>query len=334
MIYDVVTIGSATVDQFADTDSELIRIQTRTSTEELIAFPLGSKLLIKHLTIQTGGGGTNSAVAFARLGLKTAFLGKIGEDGNGEFIVKTLYEEGVEFIGAREGTTGISVILDSIADDRSILAFKGANNQLRRDEIAPFNTRWLYMSSMLDQSFETVVDLVQDLSCKIAFNPSNYQAELGYKRLRPLIDRVNLLIMNKEEAAKFLGLHYESDPDPRQLMREMAVLPPELFVITDGSRGVYVYDRDRFYHALPRDNLKILETTGAGDAFASSFTATRIWGLPIEEGIHWAMCNAESVLQYKGAKERLLSRDALAAEVASSQRQIHSEALVENNQSG
>ena len=46
--YEFVCIGSATVDQFANTESELIKIQTRTTTEELIAFPLGSTLLISE----------------------------------------------------------------------------------------------------------------------------------------------------------------------------------------------------------------------------------------------------------------------------------------------
>ena len=51
MSFDIVAIGSATVDQFADTDSELIRIDTPTTKEKLIAFPLGSKILVKELTL-------------------------------------------------------------------------------------------------------------------------------------------------------------------------------------------------------------------------------------------------------------------------------------------
>ena len=49
--FDIVTIGSASVDFFSDTDSEVIKIQTRETTEEFIAFPLGSKLLINEAII-------------------------------------------------------------------------------------------------------------------------------------------------------------------------------------------------------------------------------------------------------------------------------------------
>src|SRR5690606_13349484 len=100
MAYDITTIGSATVDFFADTDSELIRIDTRTSSEQLLAFPLGEKILVNEFNITTGGGGTNTAVAFTRLGLKTAFLGKVGADINGDYIIRQLADMGVAFVGS------------------------------------------------------------------------------------------------------------------------------------------------------------------------------------------------------------------------------------------
>ena len=66
MSYDIVSIGGATVDYFADTDSELIQIDTRLTTEALLAFPLGGKILIRELATSTGGGGTSLAARSAR----------------------------------------------------------------------------------------------------------------------------------------------------------------------------------------------------------------------------------------------------------------------------
>lgn len=322
MHYDIVAIGSATVDQFADTDSELIRIETPTMQEKLIAFPLGSKILIRKLELATGGGGTNCAVALARLGLKTAYLGKIGDDGNGEYVVRQLAGEQVDFIGPREGNTGTSIILNSFTHDRTILAYKGANNNLRPDEIKPFDTHWVYLASMLETSFDTVVDLICRHDFRVAFNPSNYQAELGYKALAKLIDRVEILVMNLEEACKFLGLDYRKPPVATTLLQEMAKLPPRIFVITDGSEGVHVYDREFYYRGLPAPDLQVVEATGAGDAFASTFTAACVLGEPVERAIHLAMTNAESVLKYRGAKEKLLTRAELTETAQQVQRGI------------
>ncbi|WP_020410116.1 carbohydrate kinase family protein [Hahella ganghwensis] len=324
MSFDVVTIGSATVDHFADTDSELIKIDTRTSHEELIAFPLGSKLLIKELNTTTGGGGTNTAVAFSRLGLKTGFLGKIGADAAGDFVLEKLAREQVEFIGPRGGQTGFSVILNSIEDDRSILAYKGANDQLYKDDVPQLNTQWLYISSMLEDSFDTVIHIVSSNQFNVAFNPSNYQAALGYDKLKPLIDKVTLLVMNREEACKFLGLDPTAPPEMPELMQAMSKLPCRYFVITDGSRGAWVYDREHCYHGVPGKNLNICETTGAGDAFAATFTAGIIRELDIQTALNLAMTNSESVLQYKGAKEKLLTWEEISQITAQNEREIES----------
>lgn len=323
MHFDVVTIGSATIDFFADTDSELIKIQTRTTTEELIAFPLGSKLLIKELNITTGGGGTNTAVAFSRLGFKTAYLGKLGNDTNGDLITAKLARENIAFIGARDGQSGLSIILNSIKDDRSILAYKGANNHLQCSDIQPFQSQWLYIASMLGESFDSIMTLVGTQPARIAFNPSNYQARLGYKALAPLIDRVELLIMNKEEAIKFLGLSPELNISVVALMRKMAELPPRIAIITDGSRGAYVYDGDFLYHGEPAEHIEVVEATGAGDAFAASFTAGQMLGLSTKDSLNIAMTNAESVVQFKGAKECLLDRDTLLERAKAKPHVIH-----------
>ncbi len=89
-MYDIITVGSSTIDAFAKVDSELVKIKTIHHTEELIAYPSGSKILIKELNFQTGGGGTNSAVALSRLGLKVALIGKLGRGSNSVLILKSL----------------------------------------------------------------------------------------------------------------------------------------------------------------------------------------------------------------------------------------------------
>lgn len=320
--YDVVTIGSATVDNFADTEAELIRIETPHSKEQLIAYPLGSKILIKHLDVTTGGGGTNTAVSFARLGLHTAFLGKIGNDVNGDYIIRSLKNEGVDFIGAREGKSGYSVILDSFVEDRTILAFKGANNDLRYDEVPTLDVAWIYISSMLGESWNTVIQIAQHTQAKVVFNPSNYQAELGYEKLRSLIDCLDVLVLNKEECCKLLGLDYKENYSAKDIMRRMAALPPKTIVMTDAAAGAYVYDGEHLYHGLPTPNLHIVETTGAGDAFASSFTAGKIMGCDTATCIKIAMTNAESVLSSKGAKEALLKKETLFEKLKTDNRSI------------
>ena len=103
-MYDIITVGSATVDVFANTKySELIKIKTTEKEIDLLAYPSGSKILIKELKFTTGGGGTNTAVALSKLGHKVGFLGKLGCDENADFILKKLKEGGVDATAPKLG---------------------------------------------------------------------------------------------------------------------------------------------------------------------------------------------------------------------------------------
>lgn len=326
MGFDVTTIGSATVDYFADTDSELIRIETRTTREDLLAFPMGEKILVKEFNITTGGGGTNTAVAFARLGFRTAYLGKIGSDLNGDFIVEQLGKEGVAFIGAREGQSGASVILNGLRNDRTILAFKGVNNFMQPADFPPIESPWVYLASMLGQSWDTVVAALgaglAAGSYRLALNPSSYQAALGYEQLRVLTDRASLLVMNREEACKYLGLDPDAHHETAVLCKALAKVPGLTTVVTDGAAGAWVWDGREGLVGRPRSDLVVAETTGAGDAFAATFTACTIKGLSLRECLHFAMTNAESILRHKGAKNVLLDWPGLEAQARAHVREI------------
>ena len=138
-MYDVITVGSATVDVFAKTHfSELIKIIDPKGETDLIAFPSGSKILIDDLEFTVGGGGTNTAVALSRLGHKVGFLGKLGQGTNSDFIHKNLMTEKIDLLCAHgKGNAGYSVILDSLDHDRTILTYKGINDELKINDV-PF----------------------------------------------------------------------------------------------------------------------------------------------------------------------------------------------------
>src|SRR3989338_3440688 len=211
-MYDVITVGSATVDVFARTKfSELIKIIDPKGETDLLAFPSGSKILIDEFEFTTGGGGTNTAVAFSRLGHKVAFLGKLGQGTNSEFIHKNLKKEKIDLLCAHgKGNAGYSVILDTLEHDRTILAYKGINDDLRVKDV-PFKklkTKWFYFGAMMGESFNTLeklAEFAQKKKIKIAFNPSTYIAEKGKSYLKNILSRTELLVLNKEEASLLVG---------------------------------------------------------------------------------------------------------------------------------
>ena len=313
-MYDVITVGSSTIDVFAKAESELIKIKTVHHEEELIAYPCGSKILIKELAFLTGGGGTNTAVSLSRLGLKVAYLGNIGSGSNSGLILKKLNSEKVKFIGVRSKKhhTGYSIILESLEGDRTILTYKGSNNflDIKDIKLSKLKTKWFYFSSMIGNSFETLKKLAQfakENNIKIAFNPSNYLAEKGFSYLKDILERTNILILNKEEATLLAGnLNIE------KLIKKLMTFGPEIVVITDGKKGLYTIHNNYFLYVVA-NNVKPIETTGAGDAFASTFLAGMIKKKGVVFSLRIGLLNAESVITKEGAKNDLLSYNKLRA---------------------
>ncbi len=316
-------MGSNTVDIFAHTsNSELIDIKSTNGHEEFISYPVGSKILITKMLHNIGGNGANTSVCFSRLGLKTAYLGKIGKDVNGKHILKELKNENIAFIGSRGEESGFSIILDSIEDDRTILGFKGCNNNLKFSEInkSKLKAKWFYLTSMLKESLvsmQKIAKHVHNNNIKIAFNPSATLLENETKTAIDLLRYSYLVVLNKEEAESLVGVN-----TLEVNIKKLLVFGPKIVVITDGKNGALGYKDGKYYKIMPSKNLKIVETTGAGDAFSSTLTAGLIMKKDFEFCLKMAINNAESVISYHGAQNLLLSRKKLFDIVKNDKRKI------------
>lgn len=316
-MHDIITVGSATIDLFIKSDpdeSEVISIKNKGKTQNILGFPLGSKILISDLIEETGGGGTNTAVSLSRLGLKTAFLGKVGSDDHGKKILSMLADENVEFLGhIEDGKSGFSVILDSVKDDRTIFTFKGVNDSLVITDVSTTQlaASWFYFSSMTGEAYrtlETLADYAKKHKIKILFNPSMYIAKKGMKTLKKVIENCEILVLNKEEAEV---LTKKEGVD--KCLKELNKYVP-LVVITDGKNGACAYDGE-VKQAISARKVEVVETTGAGDAFASAFLAGMILKQNVEFSLQLGLANSESVIKEVGAKTNLLTLTKAVSEI-------------------
>ena len=293
MKFDIVTFGSAVIDVFVNTDVA--------EKHGFINYPVGEKILIEDLKFDWGGGGTNTAVAFARLGFKTGCLSELGLDENGKKIFDLLKKEKVEFLGkvVKNELSGYSVILDSRGGDRTILTYKGANNEISLRDIKKFKTKWLYLSSLLGMSFETqkrLAFILKKKGVKIAFNPSSYL--IKKENLNSLLKICDILILNKQEAQMLTGSKVN-------LLENLRKLGPKIAVITDKDKMITCYDGHKRYFLIP-NMVKVVERTGAGDAFAAGFVAAQIAKKSIKYSLRLGLAESESVIKYFGAKNKLL----------------------------
>ncbi len=134
--------------------------------------------------------------------------------------------------------------------------------------------------------------------------------KLGVENLSGLYKRSALFFCNVEEAKRILGIIEEIPIE--ELLKKMSALGPEIVIITDGPKGAHVYDQSNiwFMPTYP-DTKPPYERTGAGDAFASTFTSALALDMSIPQALSWGPINSMSVVQQVGAQRGLLNREQL-----------------------
>jgi len=307
MQFDIITLGSATVDVFVQPSKRELREH---DGHVDVCYHVGEKVLIDDLVVDTGGGGTNAACAFARLGFRTGWIGAVGDDHNADLVNAMLKKERITPLGqVIPGMTGYSVVMVGLRHDRFILAYKGVNDKLSK--LPPLNAKWLYMSSLTGASERLLAAAARECKkrkIKYAFNPSMYLAAQGLEILGGVIEGAELLILNKEEASALLDVVAGSAPVP-QMLRDLSKIAKNV-VITDGPAGAFATDGKSRFTIKPRP-IKVVETTGAGDAFASGVVAGLMMGEQLSDALCFGMAEAESVIGAVGAKNNLLNKKAL-----------------------
>jgi ribokinase len=304
-MYDVITVGSGTVDVFVDTKSKEIR---KHGSHEDVCYVVGDKVLIKELHYSTGGGGTNTAVGFSRMGLKSAWYGVVGKDANMHYLMETCAEEKVDFLGyGLSGKSGYSVVLTGLKKDRTILTYKGVNNQLslRSKDLKIMNPKWFYFSSMIGKGLAAQKKLAAHARKKnipYAYNPSCYLTEGGMRRIGSLVKKSSMLVMNDKEAGYLLGTSRRKIKSNVESLLDYA----DTVAITAGGKRFYASDGKHMYSVNPL-KCKVVETTGAGDSFATGLLSGIIKKKSFEKSIRMGCANSNSVIGAIGAKNHLLT---------------------------
>lgn len=308
-MYDVITIGSAVRDQFLKSKAFKTRKDSAASTGTGIVLPLGSKLPVDEIIFETGGGATNAAVTFARQGLKTACICRIGDDPGGKAILDSLEADGIStdlVLKSKEGYTGYSVILVTQQGERTVLTYRGLSANFRDDMIpkSRTNPKWIFISSLSGniELLKNLVNWAEREGIKTAIIPGNAELSKGSKILSPIFAKTDIVIMNREEAAGLTGIDYEKK---EKIAHKMCLLVKGTSVITDGPWGATACDGEYFYHIGTHGN-KPLDRTGAGDAFASGFVAGLIKFEDVEGALELAGDNGSSAINFFGAKKGIL----------------------------
>lgn len=311
-MYDVVTFGSATRDNFLFLKRLNARKSRRFIAGQAYCFPAGAKIEVDRFVFSTGGGGTNTAVTFANQGLKAVYCGMIGKDIGGKLIVDELEKWGVgtELIKfSKNKQTDYSFIITAPIVDRTVLVHHGASSSFSFKDI-PLNkasqAKWWYiapLSGKLCQESEKLVDFAKSKGIKVAINPGSCQLSKE-KMMKRILRVADIVILNREEAALLTKIPYRKE---KEIFRVLDELVDGIAIMTKGPKGVVVSDGEYLYSAnsLPT---KVVDSTGAGDAFASGFVSGFIRTNNITYSIQLGIANAVYCIKEIGAKNGLLKK--------------------------
>jgi ribokinase len=305
----IVSLGSALQDIYLIDHDDFVA--TRTGNEEKLGrLNVGSKVEIDKISFEVGGGGTNSAVTFARHGHEAIFLGNVGKDPAGQAIESLLNDEDVDtsYITYTKQKTGVSVILiDTKSGERTILTCRGASakfDNLSEDDLETINPDWMYVTS-LRGDMDTLLrffERAKELGIKIMFNPGKQEIKQK-KKLLGLLDLVDVLLVNKSEAAEIV---------PGKILEELVAhlgAYCKTVIITVGAMGAIATNGEETYRFGIYEDLPVKDTTGAGDGFGSGFLAHLAAGKSFRESLIFGSANSTSVVTKLGAKAGILYGD-------------------------
>jgi len=284
--FDVVTIGGAARDiTFHTKEGKLVAQMKDPLRQKLLGFEYGAKINIEKSFHTFGGGAANAAVALARLGLKTAAIARVGKDEDGRAVLANLVENKIatKFIQIDPALkTGFSFIVTFGPEvEHTAFLFRGANNNLKlTTRNLKFKTNWFYVASLSGEGWRGVLDaVITKKEVRLAWNPGNKQLAAGLAGLKKYLTKTAIFFVNKDEAIELVmslpkykkaGVAWLNQP--KNLFGVLAKFCPGILVITDGAKGAYIYLHGKFYHQVSLSK-KIVDTTGAGDSFCSSFLA-------------------------------------------------------------
>jgi len=309
-MFDIITFGSATWDIFLKIDKANTLKNDKLPSGIGVTFDLGAKIDINEMYFSFGGGGMNTAFTFKKQGFNVAYCGSVGDDIPGKEIIAEMEKNGIgtEFVQKNEAPTNNSVILNTSEEERTVLAYRGASEMLDKEEIlwGDMSPSWFYLaplSGKLSSLTEDIVDFAKKNKIKVAINLGNSQIVLGKEKLEPMLKKVDVLLLNLDEAALLTGIDTK---DEMGIMRELNRIHPGINTVTKGPEGVLVSEQDVLIEASSC-KIKVVDKTGAGDAFGSAFICGLIKSnMDIDWAIRLGIANSVSCIKTKGAVNGLL----------------------------
>ncbi len=243
---------------------------------------------IKEESRGAGGSAVNVAIDVARLGGSSGIVAKIGFDQFGRIVYEELWRNKVDLRGLRispKGETGFSIVVITQSGDIAIYGHKGVADNLEPGEVDTdliSDAKTVHIASLrLDTSIKAA-QLAKQSNAIVSWDPGRRLAQLGLEKLSPLLRYVDIVFLNQVEAKAMTG------KEPLEAAKTIAKHGPGHVVVKMGEKGALYYGTRGQKHIEPYPAPRVVDTTGAGDAFAAATLLKVAQGTDILEALQYA----------------------------------------------
>lgn len=314
----IICIGSASKDIFFLTDKGVV-VETPDdlTSQRKLAFELGAKYKIEERHESLGGCAANAAAGLLKLGIDAGCAAAIGDDIVSSWIEKELEKQGIgtEFLMRNANCLGnlSAIVVDKKSGDRVIFSSSEASKKMDVETAKLGNPDWIFIGdvgSNWKKDLEEIVKFGKDNDIHLAFNPRQSHIHEDAGKISEVITSCEVLILNKDEAIEILTARNSQLETQKEkyLIKELKRSGVKIVAITDGRRGAWTYDGKDIMHAEVIGENPV-ETTGAGDAFASGFIGALMKGKSTSEALKWGIANSGNSVKFYGAIEGLLKEE-------------------------
>ncbi|AGK61022.1 Sugar kinase, ribokinase family [Archaeoglobus sulfaticallidus PM70-1] len=266
---------------------------------------------VKDVELHAGGSSANTIAGLARFGLKTAFIGTVGSDEDGKFLLNDFEREGVDtsLILKQDGRSGNALIFVDDSGNRAILVDPGVNDTIRYDSISKnFRAKLIHLTSFICKngidSFESQKRIVEEGIAEISFDPGLIYVERGLNELEGIIKKTTIFMPSRNEIELLMNMDYVD------AAKEIVSMGCKIVVVKLGKDGCYISDGEKEF-CVKAYRTKPVDTTGAGDAFNAGFIYGYIKGYPLDKCGKIGNFSAMKNIQKVGARAGIPSKKEL-----------------------
>ncbi len=321
--YNIVGIGNAIVDTICLVEDSFLTEHNLTKGGMFLIDEANTSVLsnLKHEKITSGGSVANSIATLAMLECQTSLIGKVGKDKFGDIFFDDLKKIDCNFSckhKEKSGSTAQSFVLITPDGERTMCTYLGLASKIEDeiDENLIKDTEVLYIEGYLWDEPETIAALrdaiyiARDNDVKVAFSLSDaFCVERHKSDFLNMVENFDFLFANEVEMKVLIGEDF-ADNNYRRVKEELGHRNPQLKVaMTASDKGSIVFEGQNHHHIPTVKVEKVVDTTGAGDAFAAGFLYGISNDLTLQEAASLGNVFAGGVISKVGArldKEQLL----------------------------